>query len=489
LLNDAREVPDGTLLETDVCIIGGGAAGISMAREWAGSSLDVTLLESGGLASDPRTQALYRGRVFGRSYFRLDEARTRHFGGSTNCWHGMCRPLDPLDFEERAWVPGSGWPFGLAELRPHYERAQRVCGLAAFEYGAERWTLEGEPPIAFTDDAIESRVFQIAPRRFASLYGQALERARNVNVQLNANLIELEADADARRVERAQVATLAGGRFAVRARHFVLATGGIENARLLLASRGVRSAGLGNDFDLVGRHFMEHPHLVAGAWLPSSASIPIGFYRPRRAGEIHVAGLLTPSARVQREERILSFASFFSRAAELPDFEGRLTRFIAEMDGAPDPASRAVFFMNEVEQAPNPWSRVRLTEERDALGVPRVQLEWRLSPIDKRTLWQGQRLLARSLGRAGLGRLQVLLEEDEHSWPANLGGGRHHMGTTRMHVDPRHGVVDANCRVHGVANLHVAGSSVFPTSGSANPTLTLIALALRLADHLKRELR
>jgi choline dehydrogenase-like flavoprotein len=131
---------------------------------------------------------------------------------------------------------------------------------------------------------------------------------------------------------------------------------------------------------------------------------------------------------------------------------------------------------------------VRLIEERDALGVPRVQLEWRLSPLDKRTLWKGHRLLARALGRAGLGRLQVLIEEDDHSWPTGLGGGRHHMGTTRMHADPKRGVVDANCRVHGMANLSVAGSSVFPTSGSANPTLTLIALALRLAEHLTREL-
>ena len=488
MLNDARKVPDGTLIETDVCIIGGGAAGISMAQQWAGSSLDVTLLESGGLVADPGTQALNRGRIFGRSYFRLDEARSRRFGGSTNCWHGMCRPFEAFDFEERDWVPGSGWPFGLAELRPHYERAQRVCGLAAFDYEADRWTLAGEPPLPFMDDAIESRVFQIAPRRFGSLYKRALERARNINVQLNANLVELETDPDARRVERAQVATLAGGRFAVRARHFVLATGGIENARLLLASRGTRQAGLGNEHDLVGRYFMEHPHLVAGGWLPSSASIPVGFYRARAAGEIHVVGLLTPSQRAQREERILSFASFLAQDAELPEFEDLLARFIAEMDGAPEPASRALFFMNELEQAPNPLSRVRLIEERDALGVPRVQLEWRLSPLDQRTLWKGPRLLARALGRAGLGRLQVLIEEDDHSWPTGLGGGRHHMGTTRMHADPKRGVVDANCRVHGMANLSVAGSSVFPTSGSANPTLTLIALALRLAEHLTREL-
>jgi choline dehydrogenase-like flavoprotein len=489
LLNDARKLADGTQLESDVCIIGGGAAGISMALEWADRAQTVSVIESGGLADDAASQALYRGRIYGRSYFQLDTARTRRFGGSTNCWQGMCRPLEAQDFEQRDWIPGSGWPFGLDELRPFYERAQRICGLADFEYGAERWQQPSEPPIAFDSPSIQSRVFQISPRRFAEHYAEALRRARNVDVQLWANLVALETDANARHVVRARLMTLDGRRFSISARHFVLATGGIENARLLLASRGARPAGLGNDYDLVGRYFMEHPHLVAGAWLRSSESIPLGFYRARAAEGIHIAGLLTPSAEAQREQRILSFASFLAQDAKLPEFEQFLARFIGEMDAAPDPASRAIFFLNDVEQAPNPASRVKLIDELDALGVPRVQLEWRLSSLDKRTLWQGHRLLARSLGRAGLGRLQVLIEEDDHTWPGDLGGRCHHMGTTRMHQDPKQGVVDANCRVHGIDNLSVAGSSVFPTSGSANPTLTLIALALRLADHLKQELK
>jgi len=149
---------------------------------------------------------------------------------------------------------------------------------------------------------------------------------------------------------------------------------------------------------------------------------------------------------------------------------------------------QALFFMNELEQAPNPASRVKLAPEKDALGMPRAQLEWRLSGIDKQSARRTQELLARALGGAGLGRLQILLNEDDHSWPAELGGGRHHMGTTRMHEDPKQGVVDADSRVHGLDNLYLAGSSVFPTAGAANPTLTLVALALRLADHLVERL-
>jgi choline dehydrogenase-like flavoprotein len=150
--------------------------------------------------------------------------------------------------------------------------------------------------------------------------------------------------------------------------------------------------------------------------------------------------------------------------------------------------SRAVFLLAAGEQAPNPQSRVQLSAERDALGLPRVQLEWRLSPLDKRSLQRGHRLVARALAGAGQGRVQLLWSEDEVEWPDDLGFGRHHMGTTRMHADPRQGVVDASCRVHGVANLHVAGSSVFPTSGAAGPTLTLLALAIRLADRLREAL-
>lgn len=488
MLSDGRQVREGALLEADVCIVGAGAAGITIARQLSGGGLDVVMLESGGVVADAETQALYAGRIFGRAYFRLDESRTRRFGGSTHCWSGMCRPLASHDFEARDWVPDSGWPIDYAALLPYYRRAQRVCRLDEFEYGAERWAVAGEPPLALDGDVFDHGVFQIAPTRFAAAYGDELQRARNVQVHLNANVVDIVATENGAAVERVAVKTLDGRSFSVRARSFVLATGGIENARLLLSSIGSHEKGLGNTHGAVGRYFMEHPHTVSGVWLPSSANPALGFYRARKVGGIHVSGVMTPSAQLQRDERILSFALFLAREAPLPEFEQPLARFLTEMDGGTEPAQRAIFFMNELEQAPNPASRVRLIPENDALGMPRVQLEWRLSAIDKRTLNRGHQRLAQSLALAGLGRLQVLVEEDDHTWPTELSGGRHHMGTTRMHTDPKRGVVDADCRVHGLANLFVAGSSVFPTSGAANPTLTLLALALRLSDHLGRSL-
>jgi choline dehydrogenase-like flavoprotein len=489
LLVDARSVEDSRTLEADLCIVGAGAAGIALALELVGRPLRVLLLESGGFEPEPETQALYRGRVFGRPYFRLDSARTRRFGGSTNCWLGLCRPLDPIDFEVRDWVPHSGWPFDRAHLDPFYARAHDTCRLEDPVYDGSSWASAERPALPFVGGSVSTRNLQIAPVRFGRVHRDRVTSARNVQTVLFANAVEIVANEAASAVERVRVATLSGRRFDVRARAFVLATGGIENPRLLLASNGVQREGLGNGRGLVGRFFMEHPRVVSGAWLPSSDALRLGLYRPHPRGRVENVALLTVSDATLRSERMLSFASLLAREAELPEFEVSLARMVHEMDAAPGgPADRASFLLGECEQAPNPESRVRLVEERDALGMPRVQLEWRLSALDKRSLRRGHEILARELARAGLGRLQQLLSEDDHRWPEELAGGRHHMGTTRMHADPARGVVDADCRLHGVSNLYVAGSSVFPTGGAASPTLTIVALALRLADHLRQVL-
>jgi choline dehydrogenase-like flavoprotein len=402
LLIDARSIPQGTSVETDVCIIGAGAAGITLALEFAGRPFRVCLLESGGFEPDAETQALARGRVFGRAYYRLETARVRRFGGSTNSWQGICRPLESSDFEARDWVPHSGWPFGADVLHPYYERAQKRCRLEAFGYDGQRWASAERPLLPFDSGVVESRVSQIAPIRFGEIYRKDVTRAPNVDTYLFANVVELVASENGRIVERASVACLAGNRFSVRARFFILATGGIENARLLLASNRVQRAGLGNSHDLVGRFFMEHPHVISAAFLASSARISLDFYRARPVSRAEVAGLLTLSEETRRSERMLSFGCFPPQDAELPEFEVSLARMIREMDGRPGAAAeRAVFWMGVGEQAPNPESRVRLADERDALGMPRVQLEWRLGALDKRSLRRAHEILAREFGRAG----------------------------------------------------------------------------------------
>ncbi len=476
-------------------MIGAGAAGISLGLELAGGPFRVCLLESGGMDIDEATQALSKGRSSGRRYFPLDTSRTRAFGGSTNCWHGVCLPLEAEDFEARDWIPHSGWPFDRNELLPHYERALAICGLERVALEGGSWADESRPVLGDTSMGLETRDIQVAPTRFGSVHREAVTEAPNVDVYLHANAVDIELGRGERRVDRVRAVTLAGAGFTVRSKLFVLAAGGIENPRLLLASNRQQTAGLGNQNDQVGRFFMEHPHVFSAGLLPSVPAERLALYYPAfRVGAVSVIGAWKVSAKLRRAEQIADGSHWLHERRETDVFEQRLATTISEMDGgAPPgrsgtPTSRPAryVFASECEQVPNPASRITLANERDALGVQRVDLAWRLLPIDYRSALRSHQILAQHLGLAGVGRVQVLLDAESTDWPPGMEGGRHHMGTTRMHVDPRHGVVDADGLVHGLKNLYVAGSSLFPTAGAANPTFTLVALALRLADRLKR---
>jgi choline dehydrogenase-like flavoprotein len=291
-------------------------------------------------------------------------------------------------------------------------------------------------------------------------------------------------------VSRGRAATLAGNRFSVAARVVVLATGGIENARILLASRASRPNGIGNDRDLVGRFFMDHPHLRAGVYLPSSAAFDGAFYR--RRDDQRAIGVLTVADALLRRDGLLGFSLTLSRRAVSRDaaLDGDVQQAASDLEGGAALAAvsrppDATVLECRTEPAPNPDSRVTLAGERDALGMPRARLDWQLTAADFASLRAGQEIVAREVGRAGVGRVQLPRDAPRSAWTQKVRGGQHHIGTTRTAEDPARGVVDAHCRVHGIENLYVAGSSVFPTAGTANPTLTLTALALRLADRIR----
>ena len=527
LFIDAREVPENTIIEAEVCIVGAGAAGITLAREFAGESFRVCLLESGGLELDKETQSLSEGETVGLPYYPLHTARLRYFGGTTNHWGGWCRPLDEIDFERRDWVPHSGWPFPKAHLDPFYERAQPLCQLGPFAYDAEAWEDRKERPrLPLAGDRVITRMWQIGPpTRFGAEYRNVLARAANIRTYLNANVVEIEATQTAQRVTRVGVACLQGSTFWVAANLIILAAGGIENPRLLMLSNAVQRTGLGNQHDLVGRFFMEHPQLWSGPLLLSDAAFPMTLYALHTVKKTAVAGCVALAEEVQRREELLNacvllepqplgagaapgaaavpgFPSQTIRRGGFPDdFETHLDRVIADIGtvalaanrNMQRPPARAFRLLLRPEPSPNPESRVTLASVRDRLGKRRARLLWQLHDWDQRSLSRTQEIVAQEVGRAGLGRLRVTRDDDETA-PASprekvpwtgLQGSYHHMGTTSMHVDPKQGVVDGNCRVHGVSNLFIAGSSVFPTAGYANPTLTIVALAVRLADHVK----
>jgi choline dehydrogenase-like flavoprotein len=517
VIEDARDLEPNTVLESDIAIIGGGAAGITLALELAGKGLQTCLLESGGLDYAEDTQSLYSGANAARWYFPLDKCRLRYFGGSTNHWGGWCRPLAPIDFEARDWVPHSGWPLSRADLDPWYERAQPLIEAGPFQYeSAAYWEARfGQPMPAFPLGLITTNFFQYSPpTRFGSRYRDALRAAGDVRIVLHANVLEIEASEAATEVTGLRVTTLAGNPFRVRARSYVLATGGIENARLLLASRSTRPDGLGNDHDLVGRYFMEHPHIPLAAHIACNrpSALPALFTRHLIDQGTTAHATLVPTEQLLRSERLQGAAFTVGVMAEyrqdtaVPADEwhtGDVFQVLQDLDPAsgdaaaagggiegwppPDAAGTHLVLGGACEQAPDPESRVVLGSERDALGMPRAQLNWRLGQGDRDSLYRVLHSIGREFGALGIGRLRPFIGPDE-DWPAEVLGGNHHMGTTRMARDPKQGVVDADCKVHGIANLYIAGSSVFPTGGSANPTLTLVALALRLAHHLQARL-
>ncbi|MCI0561765.1 MAG: GMC family oxidoreductase [Nitrososphaera sp.] len=519
MLIDARSVPENTIIEADVCIIGSGAAGITLAREFIGAPFHVCLLESGGFTYDKETQSLYKGENLGQNYFPLDVARLRYFGGSTNHWGGWCRPLDEVDFETREWIPHSGWPFDKLHLDPFYGRAQPICQLGPYAYESKVWETKQSTLLPFVGDRVTTAIFQFSqpPTPFGKVYRDGIVSAKNISTYLYANAVDIETTNPPHTVTRLRIACLQGNKFWVSGKLFILAAGGIENPRLLLLSHQVQNTGLGNQNDLVGRFFMEHLHIESSFFIASSPETSFKLYTRNLVNGTSVRGALVLSPRVLRDERLLAFTTFLNsyqskginsarilsgaiRRGDLPDdFIDHLGNVISDFDDIAvaayrrffkqNPSVKKVAFYNVTEQAPNPESRITLSSERDSVGKNRLRLDWRLSSIDKRSMRRAQEIIATELGRAGLGRLKIELDDSDVTWPASLTGGRHHMGTTRMHVDPKKGVVNDNCQIHGIHNLFIAGSSVFPTVGYANPTLTIVALAIRLADHMKRLMR
>ncbi len=508
---DARSLPDHSLLEADLAIIGGGPAGITLAHSFIGSRVRVCLIESGGLQPDPQVQALYEGENTGISY-PLAGNRLRYFGGSSNHWGGYCRPLDPIDFEQRDWVPHSGWPFGIEEVAPYYPAASKLVEIAPllFEDKAYWEKASGQT----TPDPVTGRV-QVRythfspPTRFGSRYGNELKQAENIQVLLNANVVNIASLEEGRKVTQLDIRTLTGLSHQVRARVYVLATGGLENARMLLLSNQAIPAGLGNQHDLVGRFFMEHPHFLSPAQIVvgDQKRLPYIFSHRVYAKGRTAHATFSPPEEFLRQRQLLNAiitvgdAGVYHTDTKTDWTNGRshmemlktAKRFLTGGLGPADPAQpellgRWLGLGCACEQVPNPDSRVSLADTKDTLGLRRIRLDWRLTEQDRRSVYEHIRSAAIEYGALGIGRTLIDIADDGR-WPDKVGGGSHHMGTTRMHHDPRRGVVDHNCKVHGVGNLYIAGSSVFPTSGASNPTLTLVALTLRLADHLRPLLR
>ena len=529
-------------VEVDLCIIGAGPAGISIARTFIGTSTSVCVVESGGLDAEQVNQELYEGTSIGAVAFDPTISRMRIFGGTGKQWGGGCIPLSTLDLGQRDWVPHSGWPLSYAELEPYYARARTFCRIDSHDFADGSFlTRPARPPVPFDSRKLVNQIFVSNPVRFGETYAPELKRAENIKVLLHANLLELQPSPCGSFVRQARIRSLGGHDGVVRARHYVLACGGIENARLLLLSNSVAPNGLGNDRDLVGRFFMDHPTGKLGTL---QANAPHRLTRPYDRSRGNVFPEICLSDEAVGAHRVLSGrirpvavegpvpkgiqAMRGLRAALRPPVQdessamqerlwaamkytpnngttvapskgvGRLALQLGlgvgdiamamgqKLTGKPTVKSDHVDLMGYFEQAPNPDSRITLGNKLDALGQRKICVDWRLTSLDWHTYRTAAMIFGTELARvcAGQFQLEPWLNEGDGAMP-QISGTAHHLGTTRMSDDPHKGVVDRQCRVHGVDNLYVAGSSVFPTGGWAFPTFSIVALSLRLADHLQ----
>lgn len=524
----------------DVCIVGTGAAGLTLAARCAALGLDVLVLESGGARAEPGVQDAYAGTIAdARTHWPLDTYRVRALGGTTALWGGRSIPFDPIDFEPRPWVAHSGWPIGYDEVARYYPAALEAAEAGAFDHTPSAPIVSG-----LDGEWLHTTIERFSrPTNFWTRYGAQLTAAPNVRVLTHAPVTAVRLASDGNSVDHLAVRAPDGSDWAVRARHYVLAAGGLETARLLLASDDVLPDGPGNAGGWLGRGYMCHLAATFGMAHFTGAPRSIGFDYERDADGIYIRRRLAPTPAAQRAHRLLNgtarlhirdandpahgdpvlslmfLAAFavkyeYSRAAREADRSvgpylrhlGNIARhplqlanFVRTWGVKRYLASRRIpsialpsrdnrYPLEFVsEQSPNWDSRVQLSSDRDALGMRRLHVDWRVAAADFDSARATYRLMAAELARTGTGTLDY---DEDALEPALLDAaayGGHHSGTTRMSETARDGVVDRDCRVHGVAGLYVASASVTPTSSQANPTLTAIALALRLADHLKEQ--
>lgn len=462
MVTSANSVARHSVIKTDICVIGSGPAGLSLALEFKDSTQKVCVLESGDLTPSDDAQSF--SEVEATELPISPQSRVRVLGGTGTLWKGLWKPHDVIDFRPRPWVPHSGWPIARAALEPYYRRAAKLFHAPALTDYPATGELDGEK-------LTTSCLFRLAEKDFdlATGYRAVFEWAENITIYVNANVVALEKLGNGSAVKSAVVKTLDGNEFQVMANRFILACGGIENARLLLSSR----LGNGN----VGTCYMDHPKGVAGVLTTSKPVQWPAYWGTTQGSWWMKAGLRLSDAAQQREQVLNSFITLE------PEF-GKLGKIGKKYLGLV-PATRTVRIRNYLEQAPVSSNRVTLSERKDRFGSPLAKVSWSISELDKKTMVTFHRLLRHEFSRCGIGEFRSPLLGNGQEFPT-FTDASHHMGTTRMGSDPRNSVVDANCKLHDVDNVFIAGSSVFPTGGYANPNATIVALAIRLADHLKR---
>ena len=451
----------------DFCIVGAGAAGITLALQLQKAGFKIALCEAGGIDYSIPSQDPYKGNVIGDPYFTLEGSRLRYFGGSTNHWAGWCRPFSSVDFSRGYLGEEYQWPITEKELNSHLDEASEILEIANdFEYGNH-----------LTDQIKKIKIQFSPPVRFSKKFKSAIDNSKNIVLFLNSNLFDLAGDAN--RISSATFKSYTGNILNITAGKFILAMGGIENSRFLLWFREKYGDKFFSASTPVGNYWMEHPHFTLGQAI---VEYPIGntrFYSLTGKAQIQ-KGILGCSFRFDLQPE----GSTEAMVREVSCLAPKLGKKLSDL--AEKNLICGVRFRASWEQAPTYSNQIKLSDSLDAFGIPRVNLYWKKEPLDRLTLTESVNAFSRWVTQENLGRIRLKSWiVNDLDYPANDElAGNHHMGGTRMASTPKFGVVDKNCKVFGSQNLYIAGSSVFTTSGSNNPTLPIVQLSLRLAQHL-----
>ena len=461
----------------DYCIIGAGPAGISCALPLAKAGKKVAVLEAGGLEYTEWSQGIYKGEVIGDHYYDLDAARLRYFGGTSNHWGGWCRTLDPIDFEDKPYFKDTAWPINKKDLDPYIKESNDILELKDIIPDSDI----GKSGFKQVDWVVSP------PVNMGEKYKEPFAKDKNISLILDANLVGFETNGTA--ISGAVVADPKNNRVTVKAKEYILAAGGIENSRLLLWANEETNGQIVKNSTTLGKYWMEHPVYGIGSVITTGK-----FDRPHKDlyGQDHI--FVAPTDATMKKMKTLNCAFIMVKK----EYKGT-KKLIADIGCvAPEWASWAAWQFGETlscgyhiragwEQQPLASNRIELdASKKDALGMPRTKLFWKKSEADMLTLRKTAQSYGAYLARSNTGRMKLnpwVLGEGDPPKDEEI-AGYHHMGGTRMADSAEQGIVDANCKVFGQDNLYIAGSSVFPSGGYANPTLTIVQLALRLSEHL-----
>lgn len=539
MIVDGSTLPSGFETEHDLCVVGSGIAGMLLVMELAQAYRDICIIESGAWKPDDATQSLYALNSIGYPIRKHYQSRIRYFGGSCNIWAGRAMLYNESDLMPRPWLGSVSWPIDYAELDRYYASAAGYLNLPSYEkLKPMTWQsrLSDFELSLFHSGNFKTNIslFAKAPARFGykTKYFKKVRNSAKITLYIKSNVVNLRLSDSLSHVACIDVACLGGVRYTIKPKKIVLACGGLENTRILMASDKQMSGGIGNQNGLLGRYYMDHPRAVFGrVKLTKKIKLDHLLGIPVTGGKMQLGIAL--SDKIQAREALLnnyltlepcysignmklyeSFVKLMKRllrkgySGKRFDFKNQEMAEVPEMIYLLTPKELLPHFMyytyyrysrivknvftnlthlsivNYSEQEPNIASRVYLDSEKDSLGMPRLVLDWKVSDRSLRSSLRLMHLLDEHFRRYEEGHIEQDLAEIKE---LPFTDASHHLGTTRMSANAKTGVVDANCKVHGVDNLYIAGSSVFPTAGHANPTLTIAAMSLRLADYLKAQ--